>query len=115
MTERPTIRTYRLVGRVAVPVEEGKWGQMFYERAMAIMASDVDPWRVAFDEIKGGSVSTVFLGIDHNFFGGEPRLFETAIFRNGETEIVGRVATWEQAEELHAETVKSSRHLRVVK
>lgn len=29
-------------------------------------------------------VSTVFLGMDHNWYGGEPLLFETMVFSNGD-------------------------------
>lgn len=29
-------------------------------------------------------ISTVFLGLDHSFMGGDPMLFETIIFKNGE-------------------------------
>lgn len=36
--------------------------------------------RVARDEINGRIVSTVFLGIDHNFNGGEPLIWETMVF-----------------------------------
>jgi hypothetical protein len=36
---------------------------------------------IAYTEVKGLCVSTVFLGLDHNFFdGGAPLLFETMIF-----------------------------------
>ena len=36
--------------------------------------------RVAKDTIGDATISTVFLGIDHNFGEGEPLLFETMIF-----------------------------------
>lgn len=37
--------------------------------------------RVALDEIAGvGTLSTVWLGIDHNFCGGAPLIFETMAF-----------------------------------
>lgn len=68
-------------------------------------------------------VSTVFLGIDHNFFGkGPPILFETMI-QGGEPTIgLGgwdmegwqdyqkRYATWEEAEAGHARAVEWARH-----
>jgi len=39
---------------------------------------------IARDEVSGFVVSTVFLGINHNFFGkGEPLWFETMVFRQG--------------------------------
>jgi hypothetical protein len=37
--------------------------------------------QLAHDEIEGGGrVSTVFLGLDHNFGGGPPLLWETMVF-----------------------------------
>lgn len=48
-------------------------------------------------------VSTVFLGLDHNFSGeGEPVLFETMIFGGPMTEEQMRYSTWEQAALGHA-------------
>ena len=58
---------------------------------------------VAQHTIKGHSVSTVFLGLDHNFSkGGPPILFETMIFGPKGEEMCKRYATWEEAEEGHA-------------
>src|SRR5215471_17514474 len=47
-----------------------------------IREQGVDPWRVAVTELpNGGRVSTVFLGLDHNYSGvGPPIVFETMIF-----------------------------------
>lgn len=117
MTERPRIRTYRLVGKTAVPC--GDFVAGFVERMMSAQETGEDPWRVAFTAIGGKkSVSTVFLGMDHSYFGGEPRIFETAVF-NGETnvEIVSRCATWEQAEVMHEQAVLAAKtsHLKVIK
>lgn len=107
-------RTYRLVGKV--PVEEPDFIAVFGERMEIGARTGKDPWRVALTEVPGGSVSTVFLGLDHNHWGnGDPLLFETAIFRKGETDIVGRCSTWEQAEAQHEEAVRSYTYLRVVK
>lgn len=39
-----------------------------------------DNRRVAFTKIGNVDVSTIFLGIDHAFFGGKPVLFETMVF-----------------------------------
>jgi hypothetical protein len=49
-------------------------------------------------------ISTIFLGIDHNFFAGQPpRLFETIIFGfDHDDSYQTRCATWEQAERMHA-------------
>ncbi len=67
--------------------------------------------RVACDEIDGIVVSTVFLGLDHNFFGNldgnsDPLLFETMIFAgNWDGEEMRRYFTWEEAEAGHREMV----------
>lgn len=43
-------------------------------------------WRVAETTIHGYRVSTVFLGIDHNFgYGGPPVLWETMVFPDDES------------------------------
>ena len=52
-------------------------------------------------------VSTVFLGIDHNFMGGRPLLFETMVF--GHHTLSGlqlRYVTWKEAEKSHDKIVK---------
>jgi len=53
-------------------------------------------------------VSTVFLGIDHNFFGEPPLLFETMVFLrdNGRELDTARYASWNQAVEGHHVMVK---------
>ena len=52
-------------------------------------------------------VSTVFLGLDHNFHGisSLPILFETMIF-GGEIEYQERYSTWEEAEKGHKRAVR---------
>ena len=53
-------------------------------------------------------VSTVFLGINHNFFGkGKPVLFETMIFggKYDKDEYQVRYSTWEEAEKGHKKAV----------
>lgn len=51
------------------------------------------------------TISTVFLGINRNFLGGRPLLFESLEFiREGEAEDTGdvdRAGTWEEAEQRH--------------
>ena len=50
----------------------------------------------------GALISTVFLGLDHNFFGGTPILFETMIFDfDAATDYQERCATWNEAIEMH--------------
>lgn len=60
---------------------------------------------VAQTQIGDVWVSTVFIGLDHNFFGGPPVLFETMAFVNqisAETLAFARYSTWEEAEAGHA-------------
>jgi hypothetical protein len=59
--------------------------------------------RVDSTEWEGYQVSTVFLGINHNFGEGVPLLFETMIFTNSRDEVATfRYTTWEDAEEGHS-------------
>lgn len=62
--------------------------------------------RVAKDIIGGVEVSTVFLGLNHNYGEGEPILFETLVFGgplDGEME---RYSTWDEAKAGHAAMVE---------
>jgi hypothetical protein len=77
----------------------------------------IEEWAIWFEHNFGGplhfmfktyaediEVSTVFLGIDHNFFGdGPPLIFETMVFRDGLGDEMMRCSTWEQAQEQHRE------------
>jgi hypothetical protein len=61
---------------------------------------------VAKEMIGHVRVSTVFLGIDHNFDGGAPLLFETMIFGGPHSDYVERCSTWDQAVRQHAVAVE---------
>jgi len=50
-------------------------------------------------------VSTVFLGIDLNYAGGSPHIFETMIFGSESEQVYRRCSMWEEAERYHAEAV----------
>lgn len=54
----------------------------------------------------GIEVSTVFLGLDHSFNGGQPILFETMIFGGDEDGYQDRYYTWDEAVIGHLETLK---------
>jgi hypothetical protein len=57
---------------------------------------------VAKTDIGDIHVSTVFLGIDHNFSDdGPPLLFETMIFGGEHDRHQTRCSTWEEAEAMH--------------
>lgn len=51
-------------------------------------------------------VSTVFLGLDHNYCGGPPICFETMVFGGKHNDYQERYATWAEAERGHRRIVK---------
>lgn len=64
-----------------------------------------------FETLTGGvtegcDVSTVFLGIDHQYGSGKPILFETMVFGGLLDGEQVRYCTWEEAEAGHEEMVK---------
>ncbi len=81
----------------------------------AVLCRDVAAWdewfrtadrRVAETWIDDVRISTVFLGVDHNFFPGhDPALFETMVFADEEDFRMERYFIWEEAEAGHAEMV----------
>ncbi|HEY6371209.1 MAG TPA: hypothetical protein VIX37_11570 [Candidatus Sulfotelmatobacter sp.] len=96
MTRNP-LGKYILIGQTPVPEPDVlRWGQWF---------ETAD--RVVFQTQVGASlVSTVFLGIDHQWGKGPPLLFETMIFTDGEAEdFQQRCSTWLEAEQQHAHIV----------
>jgi hypothetical protein len=59
-------------------------------------------------------VSTVFLGIDHDYrFGYEPVLFETMVFGGEFSDYMRRYKTWAEAEAGHNETVEMVKYVNV--
>jgi hypothetical protein len=72
-----------------------EWGMWF---------SDFDRRRVAESFVGNVRISTVFLGIDHRFYGkGPPLIFETMVFGatdDGGDEMI-RTSTWDEAEIAH--------------
>lgn len=68
--------------------------------------ADVDKRRVGWTEIGSIIVSTVFLGLDHNYTGkGPPILFETMIDRGDGWDEQERYRTWDEAVAGHAAAV----------
>ena len=73
--------------------------------------------RVGLTNIRKVRVSTVFLGIDHQFGDGPPLLFETMVFPKNENAKMGlwhdldqeRYSTWDEAEAGHARMVERAR------
>ena len=68
---------------------------------------------VGKDEIGEIVVSTVFLGLDHRFFGdSKPLLFETMIFKKGQSlDLCERYSTWDEAEIGHKKIVEQMKQI----
>lgn len=97
---RPTY--YRLDGKTPVPTDMYTWATSY---------DDPRKKRVAITRLYGHeiAVSTVFLGLDHNWSDGPPILFETMVFALAHPkidELTERYHTWEEAETGHAEMVE---------
>ncbi len=63
---------------------------------------------VGDDTVYGRRVSTVFIGVDHNFnpYSKIPLIFETMVF-DGDTPIYqDRYSTWKEAEEGHKDAIE---------
>ena len=87
---------YVLEGRTPKPVEDLlEWARAF---------ETVDRC-VAKQFVGNARISTVFLGLDHNFGEGPPVLFETMIFNGPHDGYQDRYSTWEEAEVGHSKAV----------
>ena len=75
----------------------GAWGDWF---------ADINNRRVAETEVGNVIISTVCLGLDHNWSGtGPPLLFETMVFVEDDGHETYRCSTWAEAEAQHARVV----------
>lgn len=89
---------YILNGKEAVICNDLlKWGKWFETADRTVKKT----------EVGDAEVSTVFLGLDHNFGRGEPLLFETMVFGGEHDGDQDRYSTWEEAEKGHEKMVKS--------
>lgn len=92
---------FGLDGHEPVPVSMMEWATQLEVRHASVELDGTDPWQVARTELAGGAfVSTVFLGLNHNWWpDGPPALFETMLF--GADSMAGeetwRYATWDGA------------------
>lgn len=82
---------YILDGKTPVPADLETWAN-WYQNADR---------RVAETKVGAVLVSTVFIGLDHNYDEGEPHIFETMIFGGSHHQLCERCSTWEQAEDMH--------------
>jgi hypothetical protein len=84
-----------------VPCELTEWSKL-YEETYGRQRRRVDSI-----DIDDKHISTVFLGLDHNYFGGKPLLFETMIFdAEGSDIYCERYSTWIEAEEGHKKAIQ---------
>lgn len=91
-----TNQKYILEGTKIIPVDLLTWGRWLEEGRNGL-------WR---DDIGDVLVSTIFLGLDHNFgMGGKPLLFETMIFGGAHDEYQKRYTAYKQAEAGHKKAV----------
>ena len=100
-----TTASTRYYDREGKPLELFAWASLFEDIPYKRIAKDVLP--------DGTEVSTVWLGLDHNFgFGGPPLIFETMVFAATEDGSLGdelateRYATEEQAKAGHEAMVR---------
>jgi hypothetical protein len=112
MTRKDWPVYYILVGRIPIAVDSLTWARAFEDRYKTFsQGTFVDPWRIGDTTIdERCHVSTVFLGLDHNFFGrSDPVLFETMIFGGPLDGDQWRYCSYDEAERGHAEAVAQAR------
>jgi len=86
---------YILQGKEIVPATLLEWATCYTN------------FRVANTQLDNVTISTVFLGIDHNYADtGPPILFETMIFGGEHNQKCWRYATYTEAEQGHKEAVE---------
>lgn len=90
--------TYILAGTTPVPEADLQaWARWFETADRRVAETWVTP---------AIRVSTVFLGLDHQWGVGPPLLFETMVFREGDGQDTVRTSTWHQAEQAHEQVVE---------
>lgn len=103
---RQRLVLWLLDGHEPVPCEDVlTWG------AAMERAREAGHLAVAQEHIAEIFVSTVFLGVDHNYgLYGDPVLFETMAFCNDESISCDRYCTWAEAEAGHLLVAATARH-----
>ena len=102
-------RYYRLDGHEAIPCEVLEWAEAFEGNR-----------RVADEVVNGLRVSTVFLGIDHNFSDqGPPLIFETMVFDGSDGDDTYRCSTWDEAVAQHVSVMaivkmNTNNHIKII-
>ena len=88
---------YILKDKIPIPVKNVIDWARYYETSNRKVNDTILP--------DGIHISTVFLGIDHNFGGGKPLLFETMIFGGEHDNYQERYSTWNEAEKGHEKAI----------
>lgn len=104
MTNRTNLY-WVLEGRETKTADLSTWATFFNDDSARTVGREVMPG-------EGDShitVSTVFLGIDHNWGDGRPLLFETMIFGGPHNESMWRYTTYDEAEAGHQRVVDALR------
>ena len=95
---------YILDGKTPVRVDDAiQWAQWFESSKRHVRQTGIT-YKVHGVREGTASISTVFLGLDHNWGTGPPVLYETMIFGVDDSEIDDyqeRYCTWEEAETGH--------------
>lgn len=87
---------YKLEGKKAVPCKDVTEWALWNQKADRTVKKDT---------INGCDVSTVFLGLCHQFGDGPPLIFETMIFGGPHDQYQDRCSTWEQALSMHQKAI----------
>jgi hypothetical protein len=82
---------YILEGHEAVKTDLMTWARMFKKADRVVRKTTIGD----------AEISTVFLGLDHQFGDGPPLLFETMVFGGKLDQKQDRCTTWEEAEAMH--------------
>lgn len=96
-------------------IEWARWMEQHRYGPRAGDPEGMDPWRVGSTHVGESWISTVFLGLDHQFGDGPPMIFETLVFNGALADEQERYSTWDEAERGHEAMVKRVRASREVK
>lgn len=99
MTTKPSSKYYVLDGRNPVPCSLQEWADIYESKSGRFHR------QVARTQVGESLVSTVFLGLDHNFGDGPPTLFETLVFGGPAHDEMRRCSTYDEAERNHRNIV----------
>lgn len=103
-----TNQKYILEGKKIVPVDLMTWARWFEGNERILRQTEVIKGLKLGSKALGTpiKVSTIFLGIDHNWGEGPPLLFETMVFGGEHDEYQERYATYDEAIEGHERAIK---------